>query len=86
MAYLLPAAYMSLSICCVLVKQLPPNITCGAVCESFPGCLPSPSPGLLRRVAWLRTQAANDRQNYTAQALEAIHEALGIEANEGEQE
>jgi hypothetical protein len=79
---------MSLKPCRYTGLTLAENMTCGDLCDLFPACLPLPSQHLVAEVAQLRTQADNDHQNYaaTAQALEAIHEALGIETNEGEQE
>jgi hypothetical protein len=79
---------MSLKPCRHIGLAFAEDMTCGALCNSFPACLPSPSLRLLGEIAQLMTQAANDRQSCTAtaQALEAIHKALGIEPTEGEQQ
>jgi hypothetical protein len=77
---------MSLKPCRYTGLALAENTTCGGLCDMFPACLPLPSPHLVAEVAQLKTQAVVDHQSYTAtaQALEAIHEALDIRLDEGE--
>jgi hypothetical protein len=58
---------------------LPDNVTCGALCSSFPSCLPAPPPYLLGQVARLSAEAAEDYRDLAAsvQSLQIIREVLG---------
>jgi hypothetical protein len=85
----LPSPLMSLKPCRYTGITLAENVTCGGLCDSFPSCLPLPSSFLADEIAQLRTRTAHDHQNYTAtaEALQAINEALVMEQlAEGEQE
>jgi hypothetical protein len=77
---------MSLKPCRHTGLAFAEDVTCGALYDSFPTCLPSPSLRLLGEVAQLGTQAVNDRQSCTAtaQALEAITR-LSVSSYGGEQ-
>jgi hypothetical protein len=58
---------------------LPPTTSCGALCDTFPACLPPPSTYLLGRVMQLRQQAddAYDQAADSTRTLEVIRDALG---------
>jgi hypothetical protein len=58
-------------------EQLPDNVTCGWVCDSFPACLPL-SPELLERVSRFRAegQARSERYGAVVRSLEQLFRAL----------
>jgi hypothetical protein len=70
---------MTLQRCNYTGVVLPDNVTCGALCSSFPSCLPASPLYLLGQVARLSAEAAADYRDLAAsvQALQVIREALG---------
>lgn len=70
---------MTLQPCQHTGVALPPATSCGALCDTFPTCLPPPSTYLLGRIMQLREEAndAYDQAAGSSRMLEAIREALG---------
>ena len=74
-----PSCFMTLQPCQHTEVALPPATSCGALCDTFPACLPPPTTYLLGKVAQLREEAddAYDQAVSSSRTLEAIREALG---------
>jgi len=69
---------MSLNPCDETGEQLDANVTCGALCADFPGCLPPPSPALTSAIGRFsaEVQAAHDGHQATARTLGELHDAI----------
>ncbi len=69
---------MSLQPCCGRGERLADNMTCGALCDIFPDCLPPPSPELLSSVMALRASLFQEHAQHRASvhALRAIQQAI----------
>jgi hypothetical protein len=59
-------------------NRLPPLINCGAACDQWPDCLPTPSPDALAKVTQFCVdgQAAEQNSEAVAGALSRLHEAI----------
>jgi len=47
-------------------SELPPNVSCGEVCDIFPACLPPPSPELVASVMALRVSLIEEHAQHRA--------------------
>ncbi len=63
---------------CQAGYQLPPLMSCGAVCDEWPDCLPTPSPDSLAMVTQFCTdgEAAGQNSEAVASALSRLYEAI----------
>jgi hypothetical protein len=70
---------MTLQPCQHTGVALPPATSCGALCDTFPACLPAPSTSLVGRLVQMREEAkdAYNQAANSSRTLEAIREALG---------
>ncbi len=59
-------------------EKLPDNVTCAALCQEFPACLPEPSPGLLASISRFARQGQAERENHKAAAstLDKLYRAI----------
>jgi hypothetical protein len=77
---------VSLECCHWTGTKLADNSTCGARCQTFPNCLPPPSPQLAQRVAAFHsdTAAEYDAAETIADVLAQLHDAIaqGLERKE----
>lgn len=69
---------MSLQRCGHAGVKLANNVTCSALCDSFPACLPAPSPELTARLVSLQAEREHKHASYSAavETLMALQEAL----------
>jgi hypothetical protein len=51
---------------CNAGPELPPNVSCGGVCDIFPACLPPPSPELVASVMALRASLLQEHAQHRA--------------------
>jgi hypothetical protein len=49
--------------------ELPPNVSCGGLCDIFPDCLPAPSPNLVAAVMALRASVLEEHAQHRASML-----------------
>jgi hypothetical protein len=63
---------------CEFGEQLPPDVSCAALCPEFPACLPAPSPELLRDLGRFISGAEQQHANAEAVAytLSSLHRAI----------
>jgi hypothetical protein len=69
---------VTLKPCCAIGGELPDNVSCGAMCDGFPTCLPPPSPELLASVVALRASLAQEQEHHRAavRALRILQQAI----------
>jgi hypothetical protein len=63
---------------CQFGEQLPPYVSCAALCPAFPGCMPPSSPELLSAIRgfWADGQARSENHEAVASTLKQLHEAI----------
>lgn len=63
---------------CQFGEHLPPNVSCAALCLTFPDCMPPSSPELLSTIRgfWADGRARSENHEAVASTLEQLHEAV----------
>jgi hypothetical protein len=63
---------------CQFGEQLPPNVSCAALCPAFPACMPPPSVELVGDVVQLVSGAEQQHAaaSAVARTLSSLHDAI----------